>query len=198
MSLLRTFLKRFCLSAMTAVALTAVAVPSAASATTLEVGGVAQNKSVELIATLKSGTSLHIEDEFGMTTDVCGTSEIKGKTEGTFTNTSIGGNVSALSFGNCTHSTSVDARGSFSISWTSGTNGNLISAGAEVTVTSTWWGVIALCKTGTGTKLGTITGTSSGHATIDLNAIVNCGIIGNATWTGTYTVTSPTGLGVMS
>jgi hypothetical protein len=103
-----------------------------------------------------------------------------------------------LTFEECTHTTKVDANGSLSIAWTSGTNGNVTSSSAEVTVQSTFFGATALCKTGTGTKIGTATGVKEGSATIDINAAVNCGILGTASWTGTYSVTSPSGLGVES
>jgi hypothetical protein len=53
------------------------------------------------------------------------------------------------------------------------------------------------CKTGTGTDLGTLTGVSSGNATMHINAVLNCGfLLPSATFKGTYTVTSPSGLGV--
>ena len=53
------------------------------------------------------------------------------------------------------------------------------------------------CKTGEGTAIGNLTGVASGHATMEINATLNCGPhLSSARWTGTYTVTSPTGLGV--
>jgi hypothetical protein len=66
------------------------------------------------------------------------------------------------------------------------------SSGAEVTVVSTFFGASATCKTGAGTTIGTLTGVSAGDATMDINATINCGILGNSAWTGTYTVTSAT------
>ena len=89
--------------------------------------------------------------------------------------------------------------GSLKIEWTSGTNGKVSSSGAEVTVFATALNASAVCKTGTGTEIGTFTGVKTGNATMDISTSkLNCGILGTATWTGTYTVTSPTGLGVVS
>jgi hypothetical protein len=190
------YLKMLGLAAVAAMALMAFA--SAASATTLEVGGVPKNSSVEIKSSLKTGTSALLKDEFGTTTDTCTTSEVSGKTEGTFTGASVGGKVTALTFKNCTHTTTVIAPGSLSVAWTSGTNGTVTSTGAEVTVQSTFFGASAICKTGAGTKIGTATGVKEGNATIDINATIPCGILGNSSWTGTYTVTSPAGLGVVN
>jgi hypothetical protein len=169
-----------------------------ASATTFEVKGVAQNKSVTATGSLKSGTSLILKDEFGTTTDTCTTAEVKGATEGTFTAASIGGKLGTLTFKNCTHTTTVLASGSMSVVWTSGTNGSVTSSGSEVTVQSTFFGSSAICKTGAGTKVGTITGVKEGHATLHINATVNCGILGNGNLTGTVTGTGSGGLGVVS
>lgn len=55
------------------------------------------------------------------------------------------------------------------------------------------------CKTGTGTHMGTLTGVKEGHATLHIDAIKNCGFfMPSATWGATFTVTSPTGLGVVA
>jgi len=194
------YLKMLGLVAVAAMALTAFAA-STASATTLETNGVATKAAETITATLEAGSSAILKDEFGTTTDTCLKSEVKGATEGTFTGATVGGKVGTLTFEECTHTTKVDANGSLSIAWTSGTNGEVKSSGAEVTVQSTFFGATALCKTGTGTKIGTATGVKEGNATIDINATVNCGILGSSSWTGTYSVTTPSGkegLGVTS
>jgi hypothetical protein len=169
-----------------------------ASATTLEVKGVAQNKSISVTGSLKAGTSMILKDEFGTTTDTCTTAEVKGATEGTFTGASVGGKIGTMTFKNCTHTTTVIAPGSMSVVWTSGTNGSVTSSGSEVTVQSTFFGSSAICKTGTGTTVGTVTGVKEGHATLDINAKVNCGILGSGSLTGTVTGTGSGGLGVVS
>ncbi|HET8955346.1 MAG TPA: hypothetical protein VFN18_06785 [Solirubrobacterales bacterium] len=167
---------------------------SSASATTLTVGGVKQNGSVAITATLTKGTSLDLGDSLGQKI-TCTGSEIKAKTEGTFTGTSVGGNVSALDFTGCTDSVFVLSRGSLSVTWTKGSNGTVSLAGTEITIFSTAIGVSAICKTGIGTAIGTLTG-SSGASTIDVNAGLSCGILGNVSWTASYTVTTPNALGV--
>jgi len=195
------YLKMLGMAAVAAMALMAVVGAGTASATTLEVGTVAQNASVVIEATVKSGTSSILKDEAGTTTDTCTTSVVKGKTENIFTGAAtVGGKLSSLTFSNCTHTTTVIAPGSLTVAWTSGTNGTVKSSAAEVTVVSTFFGASAICKTGGGTEIGTLTGIANTkeHATIDINGTINCGILGNATWTGTYTVTNPTGLGVVN
>jgi hypothetical protein len=50
---------------------------------------------------------------------------------------------------------------------------------------------------GTGTDVGTLTGVKEGTATMDINAILNCGFfLPSAKWQATYTVTNPANLGV--
>lgn len=188
--------KLFSLAAA-AMAWGALAVAGTASATVLSIGGVAQNKSITIEATLKSGTSAILKDKNGTTNDTCTGSTVKGATEGSFEGVTVGGKVSSLTFTGCSHTTTVIAPGSLSIAWTSGTNGTVSSSGAEVTVKSTVFGVSAICKTGTGTTIGTLTGVKEGSATMDISATtLDCGALGTSSWTGTYTVTSPSGLGV--
>lgn len=199
-----TLLRSFSCAALAAAALAAFVGPAAASATTLEVGGVAQNKSVELNATLDPGTTMIFKDGIGATIVTCLESTIKSKTEGSFTGAAVGGTVGTLSFGNCTHTVDVIAGGSLSITWISGsTNGTVVSSGAEITVFSTVTGAFAICKTGAGTDIGVLTGATTvsnptKHATIDVNAKISCGILGSSSWTGSYIVTSPTELGVVN
>jgi hypothetical protein len=200
------YLKILGLAAVAAMALMAFA--ASASATTLAIGGVAQNKAITLEATLQSGTSALLKDEFGTTTDTCTSSTVKGTTENRvspettrFTGAVVGGKITTLDFANCTHTTTVIAPGSLHVTWISGTtNGTVSSIGAEVTVQSTFFGASAICKTGEGTDIGTLTGKklTTEHAVMDINAKINCGILGSSSWTGTYVVTSPTGLGVES
>ena len=181
-----------------AMALAALLGVATASATTLEVGGVAQNKSVALLATLESGTSALIKDSGGTTFQTCSSSEIKLTTEGSFTSETVSGKISTLTYGSCSHTTKTLANGSLSFTWTSGTNASVSSSGLEVTVLSTSFGASAVCKTGAGTTIGTLTGVKEGNATLDVNAKTSCGILGTVTWTGSYTFTSPQGLGVVS
>jgi hypothetical protein len=208
------YLKMLGLAAVAAMALMAVLAGSA-SATTLEVGGAAKNSALAIEGSLKTGTSALLKDEFGTTTDTCTVSGVKGKTEGTFTGASVGGKLltkeeGGLTFGSCTHTTTVIATGSLSVAWIettakekeegkTSTNGTVSSSNAEVTVQSTFFGASAVCKTGAGTVIGTLTGVNSGSATIDVNAKINCGILGSSSWTGTYVTTGANAaLGVVS
>jgi uncharacterized membrane protein len=187
---------------MLAFALVAViallAMAGVASATTLTINGVAQNKSVSFTGTLASGTTITLKDETGSTTETCTTSELKGATEGTFSGTTVGGKLSTLSYSGCSHTMKVIKPGGIHFKFEGGTfrNATVYSTETEVTVISTVFGISAVCKTGTATDIGTMTGAlNPNKAILHLNATMSCGILGNSTWTGTYTFTSPEGLG---
>jgi hypothetical protein len=194
-------LKMFGLAVFAAMAVAAFVGAGTASATTLEIGGVTQNTSVTIQASLEQGTSALLKDSAGTTTDTCVASSVHGSTSSPYSAATVQGALTekenGLSFSSCSHTTKTLASGSLSISSIEGsTHGTLSSSGAEVTVVSTAFGASAVCKTGSGTHIGTLTGVKEGHATMDVNAKINCGILGTATWTAAYTVTTPTGLGV--
>jgi hypothetical protein len=192
-------LRTLSLFAVLAAALTASLGAGAASGTTLEVGGVKQNQAVTFLMSLEPGSSMLIKDSIGATTDTCTESTIHGTTTTPFTvsgKNEIDANIS-LTYGKCTHTTTVLKNGKMFFAWDGGTNATVTESEAEVTIVSTVFGASAVCKTGTGTDIGTLTGVASGHATLDFNAQVNCGILGTSTWTASYTVTTPTGLGVV-
>jgi len=177
-------------------ALSTLAVASNATATTLEVGGVTQAGAVAITATLASGTTATLKTTSGTFLDTCTSSEIKGTTFSPYTASAVGGGLSTLTFNNCTHTTHVIFPGAFAVGWTAGTNGQVASSGAEVEVETTTFGVVLDCTT-VADIIGNITGTASGHATLDVNAVIDCGFfVPSAKWEGSYTVTSPTGLGV--
>jgi len=169
---------------------------SGASATTLEIGGTTQGSAVTVEASLASGTSAILKTTSGTFLDTCTNSEVDAKTS-TFTGTPSGA-VSFLEFFNCSHTTHVVNNGSLSIERIgSTTNGTVRSHGALVEVEATNFGITLECVTAT-TDIGTLTGTSSGHAVLHVNAVINCGFfVPSAKWEGSYTVTSPTGLGVV-
>jgi len=188
------------LGLMVVAALALMAFASAASATTGASTGVKITKNFTIHATLEEGTSAILKDEAGTTTDTCTTSTVHGTTT-TFTAAgtgAIGGPISTLTFGNCSHTTDVIAPGSLTVSRIAGTsNGTVTSSGAEVQVRSTFFGANATCKTGSGTDVGTLTGKANGQATMDINATISCGILGNTSLTGSGVVTSPEGVGVV-
>ncbi|HSS41583.1 MAG TPA: hypothetical protein VLK37_03430 [Solirubrobacterales bacterium] len=199
------YLKMLGLAAVAAMALMAVVGASAASATTLEIKGVAQNAAVTINATLEPGTSALLKDSAGTTTDTCTESEVHGKTTEFTTpgSAEIHGNVEKLTFGKCTHTTTVLKAGKLFVGWIPGTtDGTVTSSEAEVTVVSTAFGISAVCKTGGGTDIGKLTGATNGgtnktaFATMDIEGKISCGILGTSTWTGFYSVTSPEELAV--
>jgi hypothetical protein len=171
-----------------------------ASASTLRVGGVLQNKAVTIWAVGKTGTSTTLAQTNSAVIETCTEPAIHMQTS-TFTGASVSGTVSTLAWGGCTHTTDTQAAGSLSISHIAGTtNGTIRSSGAQWQVTSTTFGATLTCTTNN-THLGTLTGatTSTGHATMDINAVVNCGFFcPSAVLSGTLTVEVPDGLAVES
>jgi hypothetical protein len=192
------YLKMLGLAVLSAMAVTAFAAGSA-SATTLEVGGVAQNSSVTLEGSLTSGTSAVLRTTDTGFIDTCTTSVIKGKTEGVFTGKAVSGKVSAMTFSNCTHSVKVISGGSVSVEHIAGTtNATVRSSGFQAEVLSTTFGAWLNCTTNN-THLGTFTGSKSGHASAAVNGVINCGFfVPSAKWEGHYTLTTPTGLGFVA
>jgi hypothetical protein len=120
---------------------------------------------------------------------------VKGTTQSPFTGTTVGGPISTLAWTGCSQGNpTVHKKGSLSIEWLSGTNGTVRSSGAEYTLPAPF-GSTFTCTT-SGTDFGTLNGVKTGNATITINAVLACTGVGTAKWTGTYTVTSPSGLGV--
>ena len=191
------YLKMLGLAAVAAMALMAV-VAGSASATTLELGGVTKSTSTTISASLKVGTSAVLKDTFGISSNTCTESSVSGTTSST-SGATVTGTLSALSFKKCEREpVNVLKAGTLHVAWISGTtNGTVSSSGAEVETPSPFGTLI--CSTGAGTHLGTITGVklSSEHATMDINATLSCSGV-SSKWVATYTVTSPTGLGVVS
>jgi len=179
-------------------ALIALLGSSPVSATTLEVGGTAQNQKVTFKATLASGSSMILKATNGKAFETCTGSEIEGWTISPFSASAVAGELSKLTFSGCTHTAHTLFTGTFAVGWTSGTNGTVAFAGTEFEVFYTPLRLPIFCETGVA-DIGTITGVASGHATLHLNVVVDCGfLVPSAEWQGTYTVTSPTALGVVS
>jgi hypothetical protein len=189
-------LKMFSFAALSAMALMAPGAGTA-SATTMEVEGATQNKAITLEMSSISGWSTLFAYTSRSFIDTCTSSAIKGSTEGSFTGTTVGGNISSMTFSNCTHATKVVQSGSFTVEHLSGTTkGTVRSTGLWVEVASTSFGLTHKCTT-LNTHLGTLSGSLYGHASLSVNAVLNCGSFApTANWEGLYRVTSPTGLGV--
>jgi hypothetical protein len=184
-------------------ALALMAFASTASATTLDKEGVKQNATVTIHATLLSGSSILLADTSNFFANTCTESTFHLHTN-SFTaagSNPIGGPILAMTLGKCKEEPVViDTLGSLTVSWISGTtNGTVRSIGAKVTSPSPFGALTCTTAASPGTDIGTLTGAPSatGNATLDINAVTNCGFfLPSAKWTGTYEVTSPLGLRV--
>jgi hypothetical protein len=191
-------IKKISLAVVVAMALMTVGA-SSASATILEIGGTAQSGAVAITASGES--SIALSDTEGSQANTCSVSSVAGTTS-VFTGEKVTGSLSELSFSTCTRSpVTVDVKGGLYVEHEVGTtSGSVFSENAEVTVPTTF-GFSVTCKTGEGTKVGTLTGVkgSSEHATVTIAAVLSCGfLLPSASWKGSYKVTSPTGLGVVA
>lgn len=189
-------LRRLALALLSTMVLAASCAGSA-SATAFEEGGVEIKEEKTYTLSLEVGASFTMSRTDGTLANTC-------------TKVHLGGhipwynhpvlwllNLTELTFGECERPIGVHKTGNQSVQYTSGTNGTVASSGAEVTV-GTPFGTVN-CKTGEGTDLGTLTGVSSGQATVHVNAVVNCGfLLPSANWNGTLKFSSPSGLGVTS
>jgi hypothetical protein len=125
-------------------------------------------------------------------------SALEGKVENHGEGKAVSGNISSLSFNNCTDSwhVTVVAAGSLSVNGTTGTyNGDVFSTGA--TVETTRFGISCRYATNN-TTIGTLVGGST--ATINLSASIPfhsgsvfCGS-GATSWTGSYIINTPDSL----
>jgi hypothetical protein len=137
----------------------------------------------------------------GTEANTCSVSSFKGTT-GVFTGTKVTGNLAEISFKTCKReAVTIDAAGGLYFEYESGTtSGEVFSENAQWTF-PTAFGFSVNCSTGSGTRIGTLDAASSAssHATITINAVLNCGVfLPSATWKGTYKISSPTGLGVVA
>ena len=201
--------KMLSLAAMAAISLMALVGAGTASATELY-KLTSPNPSdtlgagTELEMSMKTGTSAlwkeTYEGEFLGNVETClnGSTRIKIESAGGGEGVHPAGKLVGAGFGFCAHWVTVLKPGQIEIQHIPGTtNGTVISKEAEVTITSTIFGVSCVTKTGAGTKTGTLTGatSSTGFATFDVAASnVPYGICGTIDATGTFTVTKPAGL----
>lgn len=153
----------------------------------------------ELPLTLQAGTSLQLLDTWGApyTVSTCTGGELQGKTESAGGEASHpSGMLSTMKFTGCTDSFTIISNGSFQIQHIAGTtNASLIVNGFKFKFKHTWLGFE--CTMAMNGSFGTLTGATSaaGHATLDVFANLegtNCGL--PARLTGTFIVTTPTGL----
>ncbi|HEX6206030.1 MAG TPA: hypothetical protein VFZ29_09530 [Solirubrobacterales bacterium] len=188
-------LKLIATVAMTALVALAVVGVASASATTLEVGGVTKNEAVTIVGSL-NGTSIVLSRTDGSLANTCSTFAIEGTAVSPFTGTKVSGLGKTLAFGNCAEPVTAHKTGTLIGEHISGTtNATMHSSEAEVTV-KTPFGNTVNCRTNEGTDIGLLTGSATGHATLHINAVVNCGfLLPSATMKANVTVTSPTGVG---
>jgi hypothetical protein len=166
--------KRLGLAALAAMALMAFLGASSAAATELFAKGETLEAGTTIHGTLTAGTSTLSTTDGKTLVDTCTGSTIDGTTsnaEGEFVNISIG----SLTWSGCSVTTDTLTNGSLSISWTEGLNGTLTGAGSVVT--ANFAGVSCRYGTGSGTHLGTVTGTMGNEGEtgglMDVNAVIN-------------------------
>jgi hypothetical protein len=186
-------LKSASLVVLAATALLSLGVNSA-SATTVEVGGPTINASVWFSMHAKAGFKVVWKDTPGFSRNECSTSNVSGSTSSPYTGSSVTGALSSMTFESCTRPVTVHNPGSLEFTYTSGTNATVASEGTVVTVGSAI-GTLT-CETGATTNLGTATGVASGNATVDINSILNCGIIPSLKWEGFLIVTGSGGISI--
>jgi len=191
------YVKMLGLAAVAAMALSAF-VAGPASASTLRSGTTALGVGAKIESSLKAGTSALLKDTGGLANDTCTGSEVKGSLSSVTPSSNPKGSISSLTFTGCSHTTTVLANGELEIKNIAGTtNGTVVSRNSRVTIKSTVFGISCTANTGEGTTIGTLTGVTSGNATMDINGVITLeNGCGDSTWTGTYLVTNPAGLNV--
>jgi hypothetical protein len=166
-------LKRLVSAVWVTAALVAFVGAGSASATALYSGATKLGAGTETKWTV-SGTIVVSTTE-GVILDTCNAGSMSGKTEnaGGATETvksSIAG--TGIAFTSCTFTTDTLRGGNSEVHWTSGLNGTLTASGVEATMNTGLFGSCAY-GLGAGASLGTITGSTTGNATLDLNAVVS-------------------------
>jgi hypothetical protein len=184
-------LKLFGLLAIAAAAMMAFA--AGASATTVTSGGTV------FTGALVSEAEGHVILDNPIAAISCA-SKVEGSVEQHGEGVTAKGNISALSFTNCTNSwhVTVVSAGSLEVHPIAGSSdGTLTSSGA--TVEATRFGMTCRYATSS-TDVGRVT--AGEHATLDISAAIpfhsGSGLCGSGatTWTGSYGVTAPTNLTV--
>src|SRR5690242_10672915 len=116
-----------------------------ASATTLEVAGVAQTTSIIIAAS--SETSITLSDTEGAQANTCSVSNIATVTS-VFSGFKVTGSVAEFSFTTCTRSpVTVASRGGLRIEWESGTTSGIVYSENAVVQFPTTFGFSVTCTT---------------------------------------------------
>lgn len=179
---------------------TAALTAGSVSATTLEVGGVPQNKAVQITVSLVPETSTNLSGTGFQFLSNCDSGHLQLTTSSPFTGTQVTGPITSASFSNCAWGpVEFKSLGALYFQWEKDTTAQVFSEGTEASWPYTGLGAYITCKTGAGTKIGTLHGVASGHATLTINAVLNCGFLyPSLRWLGDFNVTSPTGLGAVA
>lgn len=159
-------------------------------------------------AGLAAGTSTSISTSEGALLNTCTGSSLSGSivnAGGALERVKIG--VSSFSFTGCKTTVDVEERGELEVSHISGTtNGTLTGVGILIRVDTNLFGSTITCRYRTGTQiltgidLGTLTGSTTANATMDVNATLtkvetsNFLCPSSANWVATYSVSSPSKL----
>jgi hypothetical protein len=195
------YVKKLGLAAVVALGLTAFIGAGTASATVLYSGATKLGSGTEIFGSL-TGFSFKMSTTEGTALDECSSGGLHGKTSnsGSATETVRGSiSVSSLTWSNCVFTTDTLKGGEFEIHWTSGINGIVTVSGLEVTINTGLFGTCVFTSGTSKVTFGTLTGSTSGDAVLDVNTIMTrvSGLCpSTAKWVGTYTITSPTPLHV--
>ncbi len=178
------YLKMLGVAAVAAMAFMAFA--SSASATTLATNGVPNAGPTTLTASEDGSITLARTD--GSFANTCKKSHVHGTTSVT-TGAAVTGALSSLSFSECNFAVEVVNAGALEVTHIAGTtNGTVFSENATVRTGSAFGNLH--CVTGATKHIGTLTGKTSGNATMDIHAVLDCGfLVPSATWTGAYWIT---------
>lgn len=173
--------------------------------------GAGTASATELTCTEPAGTKvmcpnpvhIHAVNEGALTFDPvigsidCEESTITGRVSTGSSTTTPEGAIETLTFGKCNTTMTVERAGSLSIhtrTASADSNGTVTWTGAQIK--TVFNGITCTITTGTGTDIGTLTGSSTtkSTATLDIEATLPldgafCG--GSASWTGKYLVTTP-------
>jgi hypothetical protein len=169
-----------------------------ASATKLYNGATALSVGTTIETSLKTGTSASLTTTEGTVLNTCtgswGSSSISNAGGAGF---SVTGTLSSGGWSGCNNTVSTTSGGELEVSYTSGRNGSLTAKNFQVTVQTPFGSCVFTA--GASTNLGTLTGSTTGNATADVNAAVTrqSGLCpSSAKWVATYSVTSPWSLHV--
>jgi len=193
------YVKMLGLTAMAAMAVMAFVGAGTASATELYKGAETVKSGTTIDASLTGSATLTTTD--GTVLDTCKAGTVKGKITNAGSSTStVTGSIEELHWTECTEPTVTLNKGGLEVHHIGGLDGSVTAIPnphtgllSEVTVNTTIFGSCVF-TIANGTSIGTLTGSTTGNATFDINAVATrksglCPV--SAKWVGTYLVTEP-------